>query len=300
MATARLEMNLEIAKVILESIYDDKEPSDLVDYHFNHYLQILDDFYTALDNCLRRARDNQSWIQLAIIHFEEERRENVGGEKYAKTLQELQRFREAGGPFTDEFSMLFNSVCEQQKEMLQKLQAREKLDKKVKSAQVWRRVINFIFVTAFMSALIFSVVAVGKAARPAVSTLAAALATPIGTVGKWCNSWCEKYRKKLKGKKELVDLMNAGTRILNNDLETIRLLASKLKTEIESILQNANFALGEEQEEAVKLGMLEIRKRADVFMKTMEDLSTQADKSSREIQMARTLILLRIMGQSGR
>ncbi|XP_039155672.1 UPF0496 protein 1-like [Eucalyptus grandis] len=218
------------------------------------------------------------------MHFEEERRENVGGEKYVKTLQELQKFREAGSPFTDEFSMLFNSVYEQQAEMLQKLQAREKLDKKVKSAQAWKRVINAIFVTAFMSALIFSVVAVAKALRPVVRTLAAGLATPIGTVGK----------------KELIDYMNAGTWILINDLVTIRLLVSKLETEIESILQNADFALGEEQEEAVKLGMLEIKKRADVFMKTMEDLSTQADKSNREIQMARTLILLRIMGQSGR
>ncbi|XP_018715574.2 UPF0496 protein 1 [Eucalyptus grandis] len=229
------------------------------------------------------------------MHFEEERAENVGG-----TLQELQRFREAGDPFTDEFSMLFNSVCEQQAEMLQKLQAREKLDKELKSAQTWRRVTIAIFVTAFVSALIFSVVAVAKAWKPVVIAIAAALPAPIVTAGKWRNSWCEKYRKKLQGKKELIDLMNAGTRILINDLVTIRLLVSKLETEIESIMQIADFALGEEQEEAVRRGMLQIKKRADVFMKTMEDLSTQADKSSREIQMARTLILLRIMGQSGR
>ncbi|KAK3416088.1 hypothetical protein EUGRSUZ_H01920 [Eucalyptus grandis] len=299
MATDRLEMDHEVAKIILESTWNDKELIHLVDYYFNHCLRILG-FYTSLGTCLGLARDNQSRIQLAIMHYEEERGENVGGEKYVKTLQDLQRLREAGGPFTYEFSMLFNSVWEQQAEMLQKLQAREKLDKELKSAQTWRRVTIAIFVTVFMSALILSVVAVAKAWKPVVIALAAGLPAPIATAGKWCDSWWKKYRRERKGKKELIDLMNAGTRISINDLVTIRLLVSKLGTEIESILQNAGFILGEEQEEAMKLGMREIKKRAEVFMKTMEDLSTQADKSSHEIHRARTVILQRIIGQPSR
>ncbi|KAL3725873.1 hypothetical protein ACJRO7_030846 [Eucalyptus globulus] len=274
MATDHLEMDREVAKIILESIWNDKELSPLVEYYFNHGLQILD-FYNSLENCLRRARDSQSSIRLALVHFEEERGENVGGERYVRTLLELQRFREAGDPFTEEFSKLFYSVLKQQEEMLLKLETcKKKLDKKVKSAQTWRRVTIAIFVTLFMSALILSVVA-------------------------WCASWWKKYRRERKGKKELIDLMNAGTWISNNDLETIRLLVSKLETEIESISQNADLTLGEE-EEAVKLGMREIKKRAEVFMKTMEDLSTQADKSSHEIRRARTVILQRIIGQPSR
>ncbi|KAF8015520.1 hypothetical protein BT93_H1135 [Corymbia citriodora subsp. variegata] len=298
-----LEMNHELAKIILasrEDIWNDKELSRLVEYYFKHGLEILD-FYTSLENCLRRARDSQLRIQLALMHFEEERGENVGGEKYVKTLQDLQKFKEAGDPFTDEFSKLFHSVNQHQREMLKELQARKnKFDKNVKSAQTRRRVTNAIFVTAFVSTLIFSVVAVAIAAPPVVIALAAAMAAPIGTVGKWCDTWWKNYRKQLKVKKELTDLMYAGTKISIYDLETIRSLVSKLEIEIESILQNADFALGEEQEEAVKLGMLEIKKRVEVFKKTMEDLSVQADKSSREIRMARTVILQRIIGQSSR
>lgn len=136
--TGVLEMNRALANIILaskEDIWKDKELSNLVEYYFNHGLRILD-FYNSLENCLRRARDSQSSIRLALVHFEEERGENVGGERYVRTLLELQRFREAGDPFTEEFSKLLYSVLKQQEEMLVKLEAcKKKLDKKVKSAQ---------------------------------------------------------------------------------------------------------------------------------------------------------------------
>ncbi|KAK3416056.1 hypothetical protein EUGRSUZ_H01229 [Eucalyptus grandis] len=276
MATGRLEMNPEAVKIILESKMNDKELVHLVLYYFNHCLQILD-FYTSLRKCLRQACDNQFWIRHAIMHFEEERGENVGREKYVKTLQGLQKFKEADNPFTDEYSKLFKSVYKQKEEMLQK------------------RVTNAIFVTAFVSTLNFSVIAVAIAAPPVVIALPTALVAPIGTVGKWCDSRWKNFRGELKGKKELIDLMNAGTRISINDLVTIRLLESKLKTEIELILHNADFALGEEEEEAVKLGMLEIKKMVEVVMKTIEDLSIQANKSSHEIQTAWKVIWQRII-----
>ncbi|KAF7847612.1 hypothetical protein BT93_L2789 [Corymbia citriodora subsp. variegata] len=292
-------MNSEVAKIILESkedIRNDIELFHLVKCYFNHAIQILD-FYASLKKFLMCARDNHSRIQLALMHFEEERVENVGGEKYVKTLQDLQKFKEAGDPFTDEFSRCFHSVCKQQAEMFQKLQAHKKeLDKKLKSAQTRRRATNAIFITTLVSALILTVVTVWKRWPPVVAALATAVAALIGTVEKKCDSSWKNYQKKLKGKKELMDLMNAGTKISINDLETIRLLVNKLETEIESILRNANFALGEEEEEAVKLEMLEIKKRVEVFMKTIEDLSRQAGKSSREIRMARAVISKRIIG----
>ncbi|KAK3416086.1 hypothetical protein EUGRSUZ_H01916 [Eucalyptus grandis] len=300
MATAHLEMDHEAAKIILKYIWNDRELIHLVDYYFNHCLQILD-FYTSLKNCLSRARDSQSSVHLALVHFEEERAENVGGRRYVRTLQELQRFREAGDPFTEEFSKLFRSMCKQQEEMLQKLEAcKKKLDKKVKSAQTWRWVTITIFVIVFVSTFILSVVKVDKAWRHVVVTLAAALSGPIVTVGKWCDSWWKTHQRKREGKKNLIDLMNVGTRISIEDLKTIRSLVSKVETEIASILQNADFALREEQEEAVELGILEIKKMVEVVVKTIKDLSIRANKSSREIQTARRVISKRIMGQSSR
>ncbi|KAK3416084.1 hypothetical protein EUGRSUZ_H01914 [Eucalyptus grandis] len=188
--------------------------------------------------------------------------------------------------------------------MLQKLEAckkkleacKKKLDKKVKSAQTWRWVTIAIFVTVFVSTFILSVVKVDKAWRHVVVTLAAALSGPIVTFGKWCDSWWKTHQRKREGKKNLIDLMNVGTRISIEDLKTIRSLVSKVETEIASILQNADLALGEE---AVELGILEIKKMVEV-VKTIKDLSIRATKSSREIQTARRVISKRIMGQSSR
>ncbi|XP_010026391.2 UPF0496 protein At2g18630 [Eucalyptus grandis] len=303
MATAHLEMDHEAAMIILKNTWNDRELIHLVDYYFNHCLQILD-FYTSLKNCLSRAHDSQSSVQLALVQFEEERAEDVGGKRYVKTLQELQRFREAGDPFTEEFSTLFHSMYKQQEEMLQKLEAckkkleacKKKLDKKVKSAQTWRWVTIAIFVTVFVSTFILSVVKVDKAWRHVVVTLAAALSGPIVTFGKWCDSWWKTHQRKREGKKNLIDLMNVGTRISIEDLKTIRSLVSKVETEIASILQNADLALGEE---AVELGILDFKKMVEV-VKTIKDLSIRATKSSREIQTARRVISKRIMGQSSR
>ncbi|KAI6695347.1 hypothetical protein NL676_023057 [Syzygium grande] len=55
---------------------------------------------------------------------------------------------------------------------------------------------------------------------------------------------------------------------------------------IESILQKAYFALGKEEEQAVKLGMLEIKKRVEAINETIEDLHAQAGKSSGVIRVA--------------
>lgn len=200
---------------------------------------------------------------------------------------ELKKFNEAANPFTDKFFTLLHSVNEQQAEMLKKLQScKKKLAKKIKSAQACRRVTNAIFVTAFVATVIFSVVVVAIGAPPVVISVATALTAPIGTVGEWCYSRWKKYQRKLEKKRELINLMTAGsgTMISIKELETIQSLVSKLETEIESIVQNADFALGEEQEEAVKRGVLEIKKRVEDVMADIDVLCKQADKSRRDIE----------------
>jgi len=82
----------------------------------------------------------------------------------------------------------------------------------------------------------------------------------------------------------------SGTMISIKELETIQSLVSKLETEIESIVQNADFALGEEQEEAVKRGVLEIKKRVEDVMADIDVLCKQANKSRRDIEWARKVI----------
>ncbi|KAG6725109.1 hypothetical protein I3842_02G015500 [Carya illinoinensis] len=290
-----LEMNQEVVKVILEckrDIWNNQELFSLVEDFFENSLKTLD-FCGALENCLKRTRDNQLIIQVAVKNFEEVD-DGVDGVRYAKTLQELRKFKAAGDPFTDEFFALFQSVYQHHVSMLEKLQLRKrKLDKKLKSLKTWRRVSNVLFVAAFVSVLVLSVVAAAIAAPPVVTALAGALAVPIGSVGKWCNALWKRYENAVKGQREVISSMQVGTYITMKDLDTIRVMVNKLEIEIESMLQNVDFALREE--EAVNLAMDEIKKKLELFMDTIDNLSTHADKCSRDIRRARTVILQQII-----
>ena len=66
---------------------------------------------------------------------------------------------------------------------------------------------------------------------------------PLGSVGKWCNSLFKGYEKALKGQREVVDSMQLGTYISLKDLDNIRVLTNKLELQLESLLQNVDFAL---------------------------------------------------------
>ncbi|XP_050206954.1 UPF0496 protein At2g18630 isoform X2 [Mercurialis annua] len=293
-----LDMNQDVVNVILqckEDIWKNKELFYLVEEYFDSSAKTLD-FCAALENCLKRARNSQLIIQVALRKFEEEVafRDGVVEAKFVKTLEELGKFKAAGDPFNEEFFTLFQSVYKQQVSMLQKLQLRKKkLDKKMKSMKTWRMVSNVLFVSAFVSVLIFSVVAAAIAAPPVVIALASALAVPIGSVGKWCNSLWSNYTKELKGQKEIVSSMQVGTFIAIKDMDNIRVLVAKLEVEIESILQNVSIALLDE--DALKIVIDEIKKKLNVFMETIEDLGEHASKCSRDITQARTVILQRII-----
>ncbi|XP_012573694.1 UPF0496 protein At2g18630-like [Cicer arietinum] len=291
-----LEMNQEVVKVILDckrDIWGNKDLFSLVNDYFDNSLQTLE-FCNSLEKCLRRARKNQVMVKSVITYFEEEVQNGLEGGTCVKTLQELKKFKDAGDPFTDEFYLLFQSVYTQQATMLQKLQIRKrKLDKKLKSHKTWKRVSNAIFVAAFVSVLIFSVVAASIAAPPVITALAAALVVPIGSVGKWCNSLFKGYEKALKGQREVVSSMQLGTYISLKDLDNIRLLTNKLELQLESLLQNADFAL--RNEDVIKLAIDEIKKNIETFSETLETLSARADKCSRQIRKARTVVIQNII-----
>ncbi|KAK6916533.1 Protein of unknown function DUF677 [Dillenia turbinata] len=287
-----LEMNQEVVKVILEckkDIWKNQELFELVEEYFDNSLQTLD-FCAALEKCLKRARDTQLLIFVAIQQFEEE---GVEGNKYLKTLKELKNFKAAANPFTEEFFEIFQSVYRQQVLMLEKLQHRKnKLDKKLRCIRAWRKVSSMIFATAFAAVLICSVVAAAMAAPPVAAALSAASSIPIGSMGKWFDSLWKNYENALKGQKEIVSSMQVGTYVVIKDLENIRALIDRLEIEIESLLHSAEFAI---KEDAVEFGIEEIKKHLDMFMKHVEDLGVQADMCSRDIRRARTVVLQRII-----
>ncbi|XP_041010535.1 UPF0496 protein At4g34320-like [Juglans microcarpa x Juglans regia] len=289
-----LEMNQDVVKVILEckkDIWKDQELFELVEEYFENSLQTLD-FCTALEKCLKRVRDNQLLILVALQKFDEESTE-MGGSRYGRTLQELKNFKAAGDPFTQEFFQIFESVYKQQMLMLEKLQHRKKkLDKKLKYIHAWRKVSSMIFVATFAAVLICSVVAAAMAAPPVAAALAAATSIPVGSMGKWIDSLWKNYENALKGQKEILSSMQVGTYVAIKDLDNIRVLIDRLEIVIESLLQSAEFAI---EEEAVTIAIEEIKKKLGVFMKNVEDLGVQADICSRDIRRARTVVLQRII-----
>ncbi|KAJ6288516.1 hypothetical protein OIU76_024491 [Salix suchowensis] len=280
-----LEMNQDVVKVILESkedIWNNSELFDLVEEYFKSSVKTLE-FCTVLGSCLERAQNSQLIIQLAIKQFEEEVEMQDGAveKKFEKTLEGLQKFKAAGDPFTPQFFDLFESVYEQQLSMLKKLLSRkEKLDEKMKSVETWRRVSNVLFVSAFVSVLIFSVLAAAVAAPPVVIALAAAMTVPIGSEGNWCNTLWNRYEKALEEEKGIVTSLDVGTFVTIKDMVTIRVLVNKFQIEIESPL-------------AVKLVIDEIKRKMAVFMESIEDLAAHAGKCHDDIIAARRVILNR-------
>lgn len=290
-----LDMNQEVVKVILEckkDIWNSQELFELVEEYFKNSLHTLD-FCTALEKCLNRARDIQLLLLVALQQFDDESQAAAGGSRYARTLEELRNFKAAGDPFTEEFFERFQDVYKQQMVMLEKLQSKKnKLDKKLKRIHAWRKVSSMIFVATFAAVLICSVVAAAMAAPPVAAALAAATSIPVGSMGKWIDSLWKKYQDTMKGQKEVVSSMQVGTYVAIKDLDNIRVLIERLQMDIESLLRDAEFAV---DEEAVKLGIEEIKKKLGGFMKNVEELGVQADICSRDIRRARTVVLQRII-----
>ncbi|KAK8964350.1 UPF0496 protein 1 [Platanthera guangdongensis] len=293
-----LEMNQEVVKIILDckkDIWRTPELFQLVEEYFDNSLQTLD-FCTALERCLQRARDSQLIIHVALRRFEEEDGHRIDGRAaYEKTMEELRQFKAAGNPFTEEFFKEFQALYKQQLSMLENLQIRkQKLDKKLKSVKAWRKVSSIIFAAAFASVLICSVVAAAIAAPPVAAALAAASSIPLGSMGKWFDYLMKKYEDAMKGQKEVLSSMQAGTFVAIKDLDNIRVLVDRLEIQISSLLQFAEIGLRDE--DAVRVCVEEIRKKIGDFMKSIEDLGVQADRCSRDIRKARTVVLQRIIG----
>ncbi|KAJ0929108.1 hypothetical protein HanRHA438_Chr04g0201301 [Helianthus annuus] len=290
-----LEMNQEVVKVILhckKDIWKNQELFELVEEYFENSLQTLD-FCAALDKCLKRVRDSQLLILVALQHFDEED-EGEEENRYEKTLEDLKNFKDAGDPFTEEFFQIFHSVYKQQMIMLEKLQAKKmKLDKKVKYLQTWRKVSSVIFVATFAAVLICSVVAAAITAPPVAAALAAATAIPLGSMGKWINTLLKNYENAIKGQKEIISSMQVGGFVAIRDLDTIRVLVDRLQMDIEELMRNADHAI--EGDEMVKVAIDEIKTKLNSFMKNVDDLGMQADNCSRDVRRARTVVLQRII-----
>ncbi|OVA03667.1 Protein of unknown function DUF677 [Macleaya cordata] len=290
-----LEMNDEAFKIILdckEDISENQGLFELIQEYFENNLQTLN-LCTALQRCLRKARKSILIIQVALQQFDEEDGMEKNN-KYLKTMEELKIFKTAGEPFTEEVFQILRLVYKNRVVMLEKVQAQKsKLDKKLKSVKAWRKVSSIILITTFAALLICSVVAAAVAAPPVAAAVAAATAIPLGSTRRWFDSLFKKYEDELVGHKEVISSMQVGTCMAIKDLDDIRVRVDRLEEEIKSLFQNVDFALREE--EAVKIGLDEIKTKLRVFKKSIEDLSEMVDRCSNGIRLARRVLLDQII-----
>ncbi|WVZ58504.1 hypothetical protein U9M48_008775 [Paspalum notatum var. saurae] len=272
----------------------------LVEGYFDGSLHTLD-FLAALDASLRRAQDSQLLLHLALQRLHEgdgdvqEPGATVAADRYVRALGELRRFSAAGQPFTPEFFAAFQAVYRQHLAMLGKLRQRKRrLDGRIRSVRAWRRVSGVVFVATFAALLVCSVVAAAIAAPPVAAALAAAASLPVGSVGKWVDSLMKQYQDALHGHKEVVSAMQIGTFIAIEDLDAIRVLVDRLEVQVSSMVDCIEFS--ERGEEEMKLSIEEVKKKLEVlFMKSVDELEEHAERCSRDIRRARTVVLQRII-----
>ncbi|CAA6667420.1 unnamed protein product [Spirodela intermedia] len=295
-----IEMNQEVVKVILErsrDIWKNPKLLDLVEEHLNNS-QLTLEFCAAMEKCLKKARESQEMLHVALQRFEEAE-QGDGEERYTKMLEELKDFRASGDPFSAEFFKMFQSVYQRQMSTLEKLLvSKSKLDKKLKSVRAWRKVSCIIFAATFAAVLICSVVAAAVAAPPVLTALTTAASVALGSAGKWFHSLWKNYQDEIQNQKELVNAMNAGSYIAIKDLENIRALVAQLEIQIDHLVRAAGFTLMDQ--EAMRFGVEEIKTKLGKYTKSIEDLGEKAERSSAEIKRVRSLLFQRIIATKER
>lgn len=293
-----LDLNRDVVKEIIESredVRNNKDLTSLVDVYFKNTSKTLD-FCNTVQNCVKIAENSRLIIRYAVKQFEAES-EDANKNKYAKTLEELNKFKAVGDPFDGEFLTQYDSVYEEQVLLLDELgKLRAKLDKKQRNLKTWRRLSNVVFITAFVSVLLLSVAAAALSAPIVLTAVAAGLTPSIEVVGKWSNKMWKKYEKAVKRQRGLVSTVETGVRINRIATDSIKLEVDNLRIRLKFILETVDFAVERgEDEEATRLAMQEIKKKVEGLTEKIKEVGQHTDRFSKVISSERRLVLQHIL-----
>ncbi|PKU76612.1 UPF0496 protein 1-like [Dendrobium catenatum] len=266
--TFLLEKNKEVVCIILDckkTVRKNPKLFLLVKDYFDKGLHNLD-FCTALENCLNNA---QNFLHEADPTL-----------KYEKAKDELKRFKESVDLFAKEFLDVFNSVNQQQLSLLEKLLLeKQRIDKKLKSAQALRKLFSIIFASASAVLLISSIVSAIVGAPP----IATAIFAAFSAMGTWLDSMWNNYREAIKREKMIISALKAGTSAGINEMDGIKAMVNMVQDQISCLLENShelNFSAEIEEN----------WKKMKLFMKNIEDLVLQADQCRRDLKRGRTAV----------
>ncbi|KAH7835221.1 hypothetical protein Vadar_024057 [Vaccinium darrowii] len=277
-------MNLKLVEVIREC-EDAPELRKLAQKFFNDSGKTLK-FCSELKNCLEKVEGRYSGIINArkLVHG------SADSDRYAETMQEFKKIKTAGE--SDPFLELKNIFQPLSTYLLGKLQtSKKRLDKKLKTIQARRRAASIIFDVTLCAAVICSILAAAIAAPPVAAGLAAAGTIPLRSRIKslWKND-----EDAVKEQKVVVESMDKATRIGIQELDQIEVVIKELENEIEPLLSIPSVG----QEVIVKIEIEKIKKKMGVFVKNVKDLEAQADMCIRNVQLAKTVVLQKLIKTS--
>ncbi|XP_039128529.1 UPF0496 protein 1-like [Dioscorea cayenensis subsp. rotundata] len=242
-------------------------------------------FFTALKDSLSKARETELLVRDAVLLFEE-------GHDPSAALEKLQEFKDEGDPFTAKFVDEFKLVCERQQSILHDLLLRKKdLDQKLREVKAWRKVWNIVYSAVFAAVLISSVVLAAVAAPPAVTAAAAAASGAMAPLQQWLDSMWDKFQNPFEADRKIIDSLGKETSFAIHELNSIRSLVDSLEGKIRSMIHRAELAIDGEDEEEVKVVMIEIKLKAGEFAKSVEQLEKEVDRRGDELKRATATIL---------
>ncbi|KAM0954364.1 hypothetical protein DsansV1_C01g0010271 [Dioscorea sansibarensis] len=285
-ASALLDVNRDALDNIGQLKDEISSNPDLL-FFVKYYLQTSIDtlrFFTAVKDSLSKARETELLVRDAVLLFE--------ADDPSAALEKLQEFKDEGDPFTEMFVDEFKLVCERQQFILHDLLLRKQdLDRKLREVKAWRKVWNIVYSAVFAAVLICSVVLAAVAAPPAVTAAAAAASGAMAPLQQWVDSMWKNLQSPYEEERRIIDSLGKETSFAIHELNSIRSLVDGLEVKIRSMIHRAEFAIDGEEEEAVKVAMIEIKLKAGVFARSVEELEKEVDRRGDELKRATATIL---------
>lgn len=261
-----------------------------------------------LDRCLGKVLSGVSIIHAAIDHYEEEEkrkhqqhRRNKKKKKadrkekhaYSKTVAKLQELQCAGHPFAGLNVKEPQHALSKLRETMDRLRDRKKeIKAALRSTKRWRKFCEVVFTATFIGLLVCSVVLAATVAAPVAITAGTAGATAIKAVEPWFNSLWDGRETALRDEKEVVKMM-LDEELSVHELDSIRSLVVKLWTDVETLMKKVEFVLQQEDEEAMEVGMTELKKKMEAtdVKGCIMFLKEKVDACKKEIQPSKSKFL---------
>ncbi|KAG2301524.1 hypothetical protein Bca52824_030175 [Brassica carinata] len=244
------DQNQEVVNTIIgdnEDVWKNEEVKSLVDLHFESTSRTLNFF----ENCIKKAESRVVDFRVAINIYETE--SESGGSmtnKYAETLEKLNKVTNMEDPFGEDFAKQYESLRKEHEMILEKIgELQVKFEKKQKNVNTLKKVVQSISLIAFASLLFLSLAL--PPTHAVVGNVALGLTPSIGPAGIWVRQMMNNRDEALERQIHLLRSMD--TKVNIQSMEKIRDLLEKLPSQIKSISQTVETAVHNIEEEAMKM-----------------------------------------------